>query len=528
MLPGKRYTPDDLVLILRRRFWWLVLPVAIAAAAAGVYMRFQPNLYRSQTRIMVVPQRVPESYVRSTVTTRIEERLSAISQQILSRTTLEALILEFDLYPAERRTQVMEDVVARMRQRDIRVVPERGESFVVSFIGREPGTAMRVTQKLASLFIDESLRDRQLLADGTNDFLESQLGDAKRRLIEHEKKLQNYKERYAGQLPTQVESNFRSAQTIQGQIQSILDQISRDQERRLMIERQIADLELQLNDPGVALQASSTSSPEPGAVAAAPLIDQLLAAQRDLAALVKRGRKEGHPEYQRQQGLIRDLEARVEAAMRNAPVSVAASGPAPSGIALARRRRINELRDDLNAIDRRIADMRENEARLREQVAEFQRRAEAGPSRESELVELMRDYNTLQNLYTGLLNNREQARISANLEKNQIGERFRLLDPANLPQRPFSPNREQTVMFGTAVGLVIGLGVILLFEYRDRSIKSDEDVAAVLSLPVLAVVPFMRSRRETTLLRSRQITVHLVLGAFVSGCLLVLAYTVLG
>jgi polysaccharide chain length determinant protein (PEP-CTERM system associated) len=527
MLPGKKYTPEDLLYIARRRFWWLLVPVAAVAAGAGVYARMQPNLYQSRTRIMVVPQRVPESYVRSTVTTRIEERLSAISQAILSRATLEAIILEFNLYAEERRTQVMEDIVARMRQRDIRVTPERGEAFVVSFIGSEPGTAMRVTQRLATLFIDESLRDRQLLADGTNTFLETQLEDAKRRLIEHEEKLTNYKERYAGQLPSQVEGNFRSAQALQAQIQSILDQISRSQDEKLMKEGQIADLELQSGDPNTVLP-SGTGGPEQTPAAATPLVDQLLAAQRELSALVKRGRKEGHPDYQRQAALVRDLETQVDAAMRNAPVAVVAIGPVPSGVELARRRRLAELREDLNRIDRRVGELRETEASLREKAAEFMRRAEAGPSREAELVELMRDYGTLQNLYTGLLHNREQARIAANLEKNQIGERFRLLDPANLPQRPFSPNREQTVLMGTAAGLVMGACMILLFEYRDRSLKTDEDVAAVLSLPVLAVVPFMRSRREVRLLRSRQITVHLALGVFVAGCLAVLAYALLG
>jgi len=526
MLPGKKYTPEDILYILRRRFWWLVVPLAIAAATAGVYARLQPNLYRSQTRIMVVPQRVPESFVRSTVTTRIEDRLSAISQQILSRATLETIILEFDLYADERRTMLMEDVVARM-QRDIRVVPERGETFLVSFVGRDPGSVMRVTQRLASLFIDESLRDRQQLADGTNEFLESQLEDAKRRLVDHEKKLESYRVRYAGQLPNQVEANVRAAQTLQAQVQSILDQITRDQERRLMIDRQIAEHELQLNDPAAVLQTNATP-PDPRSVAAAPLVDQLLAAQRNLAALVQRGRKEGHPEHQRQLSLIRDLEAKVAAAMRDAPASVVAAAPVPSGTDLARRRRISELRDDLNTIDQRVAELRQKEAELRQRATEFQQRAEAGPSRESELVELMRDYNTLQHLYTGLLNNREQARIAANLEKRQIGERFRLLDPANLPQRPFSPNRERTVMIGAFAGAALGLGLIGLFEYRDRSLKTDEEVATVLSLPVLAVVPFMRSRRELRLSRSRRVAMHLALGASALGCLVVLAYTLLG
>jgi polysaccharide chain length determinant protein (PEP-CTERM system associated) len=527
MLPGKKYTPEDALHILRHRFWWLIVPLAVFGAGAGVYARLQPNLYRSQTRIILVPQRVPESYVRSTVTARIEDRLGAISQQILSRATLEAIILEFDLYAEARRTEVMDEVVARMRQRDIQVRPDRGETFVVSFIGRDPRSVMRVTQRLASHFIDESLRDRQLLAERTNDFLESELEDAKRRLMEHEKKLQSYKERYAGQLPGQVDTNLRSMEALQAQIRSVLDQIGHDQDRRLMTERQIAELELQLNDPAIAIQTDKPLQ-DPATIAAAPILDQLLAAQRNLAALEQRGRKEGHPEHQRQQRLIRDLEAKVQAAMSAGPAAVIPAGPRPSGTDLARQRRITELRDDLDAIDRRTADNREKEVRLREMSAEYQQRAESGPSRESELVELTRDYGTLQTLYKGLLANREQARISANLEKDQIGERFKLLDPANLPVRPFSPNRQQTVMFGALAGGAIGLGLILLFEYRDRSIKTDEEVGEVLSLPVLAVVPFMRSRRDLTLIRSKRMAVHLALGSSVVGCLVVLAYALLG
>jgi uncharacterized protein involved in exopolysaccharide biosynthesis len=103
MLPGKKYTPEDILLIIRRRFWLLVLPFALVSATTAVIARRLPNLYRSETVILVVPQRVPENYVRSTVTARIEDRLNSISQQILSRTRLERIIQDFDLYAEEGR-----------------------------------------------------------------------------------------------------------------------------------------------------------------------------------------------------------------------------------------------------------------------------------------------------------------------------------------------------------------------------------------------------------------------------------------
>ena len=163
-----------------------------------VVAHYLPNRYRSETVILVVPQQVPESYVRSTVTSRIEDRLQSISQQILSRTRLERIIQDFNLYERERQMGIMEDVVERMRTRDIRVDTLKGDAFRIAFIGDNPMTVMRVTDRLASHFIDENLRDREILAQGTSQFLTVQLEDARRRLIEQEKKLEAYRLRPLG------------------------------------------------------------------------------------------------------------------------------------------------------------------------------------------------------------------------------------------------------------------------------------------------------------------------------------------
>src|SRR5690349_24950145 len=115
MLPGKLYKPEDVLHVLKSRVWLLLLPFAMIAAGTAVWVHHLPDQYRSETVILVVPQRVPESYVRSTVTTRIEDRLQSLTQQILSRTRLERIIQDFNLYSDERRTGIMEDIVQRMR-----------------------------------------------------------------------------------------------------------------------------------------------------------------------------------------------------------------------------------------------------------------------------------------------------------------------------------------------------------------------------------------------------------------------------
>ena len=113
------------------------------------------------------------------------------------------------------------------------------------------------------------------------------------------------------------------------------------------------------------------------------------------------------------------------------------------------------------------------------------------PTRETELVELTRDYETLRQVYTNLLAKSENARVAANLERRQIGEQFKLLDPARLPERPISPNRNQIDLLGALGGLVVGLGLVMLFEYRDSSFRTEADVLGAFRLPVLAMVPKM-------------------------------------
>src|SRR5690606_11035031 len=121
MLPGKKYKPEDFLWIAWTRKWFILLPTIIAAVGTYAWTKTLPDRYRSSTTILVVPQRVPESYVRSTVTASVSERLQTISQQILSRTRLERIIEEFNLYENQRQTMIMEDVVQLMRTRDIKL-----------------------------------------------------------------------------------------------------------------------------------------------------------------------------------------------------------------------------------------------------------------------------------------------------------------------------------------------------------------------------------------------------------------------
>jgi protein tyrosine kinase modulator len=157
--------------------------------------------------------------------------------------------------------------------------------------------------------------------------------------------------------------------------------------------------------------------------------------------------------------------------------------------------------------------------RFRDRLSRYQARAEAAPTRETELIGLNRDYDALRSLYSDLLRKSQESQMAAALDTRQIGEQFRLLEQARTPERPVSPNRPQLSLLGVIAGLALGLGFVALAEYRDSTFKSDDDIVTSLSLPVLAMIPNMVTRGERRQLRRRRmlLSVSAVLLALVAG-----------
>jgi protein tyrosine kinase modulator len=466
-----------------KRLWVILVPFVLGTLAGAVIYVQTPERYRSETLIMVIPQRVPETYVKSTVTATVADRLTSINEQILSRSRLERIVTDFDLYPTLRRGGIMEDVIATMRK-DIHVDPptEENNSFRVSYTSNSAATAQKVTERLASLYIEENLRDRNSLAENTSLFLESQLEDAQRRLREHEKKLEQYQKSYAGQLPQQLQGNLQAISNAQMQLTAVGESINRARERRLLLERQLGDAE--------SLPASMVLNSDPSQRSSA---QQLEAARQTLEAMRLRYTPD-HPDIKTAERTIKELQAKVDQEARlarenpNKPVS-------PTEV--ARQRQIRELKDQMADIDRQIGNSEEESRKLKATISDYQSRIDILPTRESELVELTRDYDTLKRTYDSLLMKREDSKLAANLERGQIGEQFRILDPASMPERP--SNQKERLAFGLGGcfgGLALGLLLVGFLEYRDASLKTEGDVMRVLSLPVLALVPIMGPQAE--------------------------------
>ena len=504
VLPGRKYAIEDFLRIAWRGKWLILLPFVVVSVATVFVVRRLPDLYRSDTTILVIPQRVPESYVRATVTDRIGDRLQSLQQQILSRSRLEKIIVDLNLYQEQRATRSMEELVVQMRGA-VKVDPVRGDAFTVSYISLNPKTAQVVTERLATLFIQENVQDRGKLAQTTSAFLQVQLDDAKKRLIEQEKKLEAYRLAHAGELPSQAPSNLQGLQSGRMQLQALVDSINREHDRQTLKERELADL---LTPDPVAqtfsLPAGPSASGAPSVPALSP-VEELAQARAQLE--VMEGRlTDAHPDVRRLRRRVAQLETQVQV-MKPPTPEPASPAPAPpvarTAAELLRERRIRDTRAELEAINRRILGLQRDQQRLQSEASLYQARLEAVPIRESEQVELMRDYATVQELYRMLLGKHEESKIARNMEAGQVGEQFRVLDPALVPQRPFSPDRLKLNAMGIMFGLVLGLGLVAALEFSDSTLKSEEDIRTVLALPVIATIPIFapptrpgRSRRR--------------------------------
>jgi succinoglycan biosynthesis transport protein ExoP len=492
MLPGKPISPTLMLQMLRRRALLILVPPAITFFIALTYSARLPNLYRSDMLIAVDPQSVPDSFVRSTVTLRTDRRLEALRVRVFSRTTLEDLIKRFDLYPVERQSGSMESVVAKMRS-DLAMPmevprPRWGEepqptAFHVQFTYPDPKIATSVTQQLGALFVETNVRERGAMAGATNRFLEMQLAASREKLEAQELKLKGFRERHGKEMPTQAQANLQALTTSQMRMQGLIESIARDRDRKLMLERLYRDAFAERPNFSVAVSgAPGGQPPVPQTVA------QRLAAARGALSNLELKYTPDHPDVVRARRLVAELEPQAEAEKQAASANTSDAPAAPS-FPTEQQEQLRQMRAEIESLDRQVAFKESEETRVRAEVSEYQRRLEAVPGIESEFIALARDYDTQQTAYKELLTKSTAAQLAANLEDQDIGERFRIVDPAQVPVQPLPSQRITYNAGGFGIGLVIGLLLSVLLEIRDKSFRSEADVLDVVGLPVLATVP---------------------------------------
>jgi polysaccharide chain length determinant protein (PEP-CTERM system associated) len=526
MLPGRKYTPDHIVGLLWKGRWIVAATLFVCTFTGLLVARSMQDLYTAEATVQVLPQRVPDSYVRPTVTSTVEERLRTIEGLIRSRTQLERVVQDFNLFPDLRATSMDGAIAEANKGLTVEVAPggagARGRpapgqinAFKVIFAYGDRSTALKVTQRLTDLLISENSRMRENAADQTSQFLQSQLADAERRLREQDQKLEAFRQRYSGRLPNQLDSNLQALQAARLELQQLNDSVARDRDRKTMLERLYAQAS---QDPEPVTAAPVTAAPgqsaDPNALTSGTAQQRLAQARSNLSQLELRLKPE-HPDIKRAKSQIRDLEVQAAAETANATTATP-TGAAPRVVSpesQARRDRLREQREEIATLERGIVAKGNQDAALRARIADYQSRIESIPGIESEWTELTRDNQTVQESYKTLLARSEESKISANLERRQIGEQFRMLDAPRLSTDATGARRLQVNAGGIVIGLLLGLLIIGVREFLDSSFRTEADVMNVLSLPVLAAVPFTPTAADLARDKRHQRAVHMTAAA---------------
>jgi polysaccharide chain length determinant protein (PEP-CTERM system associated) len=386
-------------------------------------------------------------------------------------------------------------------------------SFSISYEGKEPRTVMMVTNKLASLFIEENLKVREQRAEGTSEFISKELVATEDLLKKKEHDIRNFKERSMGQLPQQLDANLRILERLQEQIKTTSENIRAAEDRAIVIQNQIEMLKRR--EP-VQTAREVRRDPVSGGetfinerISDDPLVTQFNNMKSDLRNAQSRY-KETHPDVIELKKRIAALEPKVkeiqekqeaerEVRLRNlrshqegiAVESLPSPAPDPET-----QRLLTQYTEQSSVAVLEAKRLREEEIGLKEQIVLYQRRIEDTPRREQELTLLTRDYDLMKTNYQSLLEKKIEAQMAESLERKQQGEQFKILDPARLPERPIKPDRNKILLIGAVIGLVSGFGLAWFRESLDQSFHTVVDIEDHLGIPVLATIPNLKEEKK--------------------------------
>jgi polysaccharide chain length determinant protein (PEP-CTERM system associated) len=372
----------------------------------------------------------------------------------------------------------MEDLVGRL-QKAIEVTPilpmaetqsRQLPGFYVNVTMGNARTAQQVCTAVTSMFIEENLRQRQEHSANTTQFLVGQLAEAKANLDEQDAKLAAFKSHYLGSLPDQEQMNLNLLGNQSSQLDAATQALARAQQDKFLAESM-------LTQQIAAWQATQTGrSPE-------TLEQQLAAMQTQLATLQSRY-TDDYPDVIKAKNDIAALKKQIAS---SATQKTATDGKIQKNA--LEPPQITQLRAQVHNLDQVIAEKVREQERIKEQIKLYQDRVQSSPAVEQQFKELTRGYQTALDSYNDLQKKRNEAEMYADLQRKQQGEQFRVLDPANLPDKPSFPNRPLFAAGGLAGGLALGLGIAFLLEMKDSSLKTERDVEFALRLPVLAMIP---------------------------------------
>jgi protein tyrosine kinase modulator len=463
-----------------RRYWW-ILALSVTAGVIGGVGGFLslPKRYISQTTILVEQPTIPSEYVKPIVSGDLNRRLASMQGQLLSRAHLEPIIEKLNLYEKDRQSGVyMEDLVMQLRSavqvKPIDTMPGTDSKQLPGFyVDVEYNNALRAQQvctEITNMFLQQSSREREQQASQTTSFLSQQLDEAKAKLDEQDAKLAQFKRQYLGSLPEEEQTNLSLLTGMNSELEANTQALSRAEQDKAFNESLLNQQELN------AKAAQTGQTPEASQ-------QQLDILQQQLATLLAHYTPK-HPDVIKLKGQIEELKKRL--------ADQGSSADASSGktqLPSITTPQMQQLRARIRQDEINIEDLTHRQTQIQNRIHDLQARVQASPVVEQQMKELTRNHQTALDFYNDLLKRRENSAMATDLERQQQSEQFKVLDPPSLPDRPSFPDPVVFAGGGLAGGLALGLGLLYLIAFSDKSLHTETDVERCLKLPVLSAIP---------------------------------------
>ncbi len=494
---------DDYWAIVRRRRWWILLPLSVCWLVAWVVSWLLPATFQSDALILVEQQKVPEQYVVPNVSVSLQERLQSMTQQILSRTRLQATIDRFHLYAGDggfMSKMKSADPVDQMR-RDIQIElvsapgrPAELTAFKIRYSASSPELAQQVNSELTTLFIDENLKSQQQLSESTTAFLDGRVADARTKLAEQEAKVRAFKATHFGTLPTQLGSNVQIMSGLQAQLQATQHAVESAEQQKLYLQSLLQ--QYQSVQDSLVSGDSTVTAPEALEAELKTLRVQLADARSkytdsypDVVALKN--------EIAKTEQLKKQIEDEIAAKQEQLADSAAdAPESRPASIRNGTLNPMMQIQSQLKANQFESDNLKQQERKIQSELSEYQARLNGTPQTEQELADISRGYEESQLNYNSLLQKQNQSQLATSLEQRQQGQQFRIIDPSSLPYKPSAPNRALVSLGGLVLGLAVGAALAALLELTDARVRHEKDLQGLIPARVLVGIPRLNTPEE--------------------------------
>ena len=496
MSENRELTMDDYLAMLRRRLKVILIPALLAPLAGFMVSYAFPPKFTSQSMVLVESQKVPDNYVQPVITSDFTQRIQTLTQQVLSPSRLRPVIQSLALVKPDEENKLIDDIQHNMsvepvitsmsaaaaqagisgaKKRKASATDQPVPGFNVNYTDSNAVRAQKICNAMTSLIVDENLRSRAEVAQGTTEFLSRQVEDAKRAIDEQDAKLANFKKQYMGQLPGDADNNMRMLMSMNSQLDATTQTLSRAQQDKAYTESMLAQQS--------AAWKSSQSSTNPQT-----LEQQLSQLQSQLMTLQARY-TEDYPDVIKTKADIAEVQKKLKEVNAASAASTATDGGDKASS--AEPPEVRQLRLQIHQYHSVIEQATLDQKRLQSQIGVYQSRTAMSPNVEEQYKLLTRDNDNAQAFYKDLLAKKSSAELGTSMENQQQGEQMHILSVAGLPESPSFPNRPLFAGAGLAAGFALGMIIAIFLEFSDKSIRTEKDAAAIMDLPLLISVPWL-------------------------------------